>query len=177
VHKTEFISELLELQDIFGYKLNDKQSNILWDSVGVILLGEFKQAVNQLAETCTRGPTIAQIKLACLPAIRKAREANIRRITDDLKNSTRKCDYCDNTGTVLAKLRSNKNISYAFSCSECNHPNKPQYPKWRSEYINKYQPLTSRAPFFKDPTMPVFKNKQEAVNYALSLIGKDVKKP
>jgi hypothetical protein len=87
----------------------------LWRIVGSIAGGELRSALEQLSLTCTRAPSLAQIRAACFPAIQRAREHDR---SEGLLHLPA-CLHCDRSGWVFAVRRHDPTIEVGFICTLC----------------------------------------------------------
>lgn len=112
MNKADFIVSLLEST---GKEYPPGQVKIIFDIVKYINVTQFERAMAGHFEHKTRMPTIADIRLACTPALMKAKEEQRRKEHAQLDN----CVRCGNSGQMFAFKKTNKLSEYAFRCNVC----------------------------------------------------------
>ncbi len=97
------------------------QISRLWAIIRDIGPGDFRSAMDQLALTVNRAPSLAQIRATCLPAINRAIQA--KRLSAVKALGARGCEYCGGTGWLNAIPYENPNIEVSFICTKCECAN------------------------------------------------------
>jgi hypothetical protein len=103
------------LLDVWGDKFYPPgQLNRFWSMVKDITADELKHAIDHVAFSSNRQPSLGQIKSAALASINRAKEESRRKNLEELSSTP--CELCGNSGWVEHYHPDNPHAHYSAIC-------------------------------------------------------------